>query len=109
MSSQIEHRRKKAPLARYTNYFAVSHNAVEFLLDFGQFQPEVKAVVVHSRMAFGPAHAKLLVHMLDDALAQFEAEFGAITDLATELDPLDAIYESLPDFEDRAALARRND
>lgn len=109
MSSQVAHRRKKAPLARYANYFEVSHNAVEFLLDFGQYQPEAAAVTLHSRMAFGPAHAKLLVHVLDDALLQFESEFGAIADLAAGPDPLDQIYDSLPDFEDRAALLRRTE
>lgn len=109
MSSQVEHRRKKAPLARYANYFEVSHNAVEFLLDFGQYQPEVGAVTLHSRMAFGPAHAKLLVHVLDGALLQFESEYGTIADLAAESDPLETMYDSLPDFADRAAMLRRTD
>ena len=109
MSSQADHRRKKAPLARYVNYFEVSHNAVEFLIDFGQYQPEAEAVSVHSRMACGPAHAKLLVHVLSNALFQFEAEHGVIADLSPEADPLEVIYHSLPDFEDRAALLRRAD
>jgi hypothetical protein len=103
MSSQTVQRRKKVPLARYVNYFEVSHNAVEFLLDFGQYQPEVEAVSVHSRMAFGPTHAKLLVSMLSRAMHEFEAQHGAVADLLSEADPLDAIYDSLPDFECRAA------
>ena len=31
----------RAPLARYTNYFEVGHNPYEFLVDFGQYQPEI--------------------------------------------------------------------
>ena len=107
MPSQTVQRRKKVPLARYVNYFEVSHNAVEFLLDFGQYQPEAEAVSVHSRMAFGPTHAKLLVAMLSRAMLEFEARHGAVTDLLQESDPLDAIYDSLPDFECRAAALLR--
>ena len=107
MSSQTVQRRKKVPLARYVNYFEVSHNAVEFLLDFGQYQPEAEAVSVHSRMAFGPTHAKLLVAMLSRAMLEFEARHGAVADLLQESDPLDAIYDSLPDFECRAAALLR--
>jgi hypothetical protein len=107
MSSPTVQRRKKVPLARYVNYFEVSHNAVEFLLDFGQYQPEAQAVSVHSRMAFGPTHAKLLVSMLSQAMREFEDQYGAVTDLADESDPLDAIYASLPDFDCRAAALLR--
>ena len=107
MSSQTVQRRKKVPLARYVNYFEVSHNAVEFLLDFGQYQPEAEAVSVHSRMAFGPTHAKLLVAMLSRAMREFEAQHGPVADLLPEADPLDAIYDSLPDFECRAAALLR--
>jgi hypothetical protein len=99
MSSQTVQRRKKVPLARYVNYFEVSHNAVEFLLDFGQYQPEIEAVSVHSRMAFGPTHAKLLVAMLSGAMRDFEAQHGAVADLLPESDPLDAIYDCLPDYD----------
>jgi len=111
MSSQSEHRRKKVPLARYVNYFEVSHNAVEFLLDFGQYQPEAESVSVHSRMAFGPTHAKLLVTMLSRAMVEFEERYGVVSDLTLDADPLDAIYDSLPDFEGRAAalLGRPDD
>ncbi len=110
MSSQTVQRRKKVPLARYVNYFEVSHNAVEFLLDFGQYQPEAETVSVHSRMAFGPTHAKLLVSMLSRAMRDFEDQHGAVADLMQESDPLAALYDSLPDFECRAhAAARRPD
>jgi hypothetical protein len=110
MPSPADQRRKKVPLARYVNYFEVSHNAVEFLLDFGQYQPEAEAVSVHSRMAFGPTHAKLLVAMLSRAMQEFEQRYGVVPDLSAPSDPLDAIYDSLPDFEGRAAaLLGRSD
>lgn len=97
-------RRRRAPLAAYANYFEVGHNAFEFLIDFGQFQPEVDAVTMHSRMATGPVHAKLLAAMLSDAVAQFEAEHGAIADLAEPA--IEPLMIAPPDFEHRAARAR---
>ena len=106
MSRLTPQRRKKAPLARYANYFAVSHNAVEFLLDFGQYQPETEAVALHSRMACGPTHAKLLIDVLSDALQRFEAEHGPIVVPAPDGDPLEAIYDSPPDFASRATHLR---
>jgi hypothetical protein len=107
MPTQRTDRRRRAPLARYANYFEVSHNAFEFLIDFGQFQPEAGSVQMHSRVATGPTHAKLLSSVLQNALVQFEGEHGAIADLQTEEEnPLEAIHASLPDFEKRAAQAR---
>ena len=97
-------RRRRAPLAAYANYFEVGHNAFEFLIDFGQFQPEVDAVTMHSRMATGPVHAKLLAMMLSDAVARFEAEYGAIADLAEP--SLEPLMIAPPDFEHRAARVR---
>jgi hypothetical protein len=97
----------RAPLACYTNYFEVGHNAYEFLLDFGQFQPEATKIVLHTRIAVGPVHAKLLSRMLCSAIEKFEADNGPITDVAETIDPLEAVLRSLPDFELRAVNARR--
>jgi hypothetical protein len=106
MPSQRHNRRRNAPLARYTNYFEISHNAFEFLIDFGQFQPESGSVQMHSRLATGPTHAKLFSAVLRDAISQFEGEHGAIADLQAEENPLELIHASVPDFERRAARAR---
>ncbi|SRR5258705_11565933 len=106
MPAQRANRNRKAPLARYANYFEISHNAFEFLIDFGQFQPETGSVQMHSRLATGPTHAKLLSTVLCDAVSQFEEEHGAIADLQTEENPLELIHASVPDFERRAARAR---
>lgn len=85
MSSRKSQRIARAPLARYTNYFEVGHNACEFLINFGQFQPESAEVALHTRIAVGPIHAKLLAEMLWDAVRQHEADNGPILEL-TESD-----------------------
>jgi hypothetical protein len=93
-----------APLAVYANYYEIGHNAFEFLIDFGQFQPEVGTVRMHSRMVTGPVHAKLLAQLLTEAIKRFEAEHGEIADLAAPA--IDALLVPPPDFEHRAELAR---
>jgi hypothetical protein len=94
------------PLARYTNYFQVKHNPYEFLVDFGQFQPETAEVVLHTRIAFGPTHAKLLNGTLESAVARFEAENGPIPQPADTTDPMEVVLRSLPAFGRSAADAR---
>ena len=78
--------RPKAPLARYANYFEVGHNAYEFLLDYGQYQPETSSVVLHTRVALGPTHAKMLATMLNGAVERYEREHGAIQGVAEVLE-----------------------
>ena len=97
----------RAPLARYSNYFEVGHNAYEFLVDFGQYQPDASEVVLHTRIAVGPALAKLLHGMLRNAIAEYELQNGAIVDIGDSSDPFDVLMRSLPDFERRAVRARR--
>lgn len=99
--------RPRAPLARYVNYFELGHNPYEFLIDFGQYQPESEDVVFHTRIALGPTHAKLLAGMLGAAIERHEAEHGPVPDPANPLDPLEVILRSLPDFERRAVSVRR--
>src|SRR5688572_23565243 len=93
---------RRVPLGRYANYFEVSHNAYEFLVDFGQYQPETAGVVLHTRIALGPTHAKLLAGMLAGAIERHEGEHGAIADANASVDPLEVVMRSLPDFEQRA-------
>ena len=96
---------RDAPLAVYANYCEVGHNAYEFLLDFGQFRPESGTVQVHSRIVAGPVQAKLFARLFSDAVERFEAQHGAIADIADD-DALSALFGSLPDFERRAMIAR---
>jgi hypothetical protein len=97
----------KAPLARYANYFEVGHNRYEFLLDFGQFHPETEQVVLHTRIALGPPHAKLLWQLITSAIRACEAKSGEIASLDQTDDGLSAMLRTLPDFERRALDARR--
>jgi hypothetical protein len=97
----------RAPLARYANYFEVGHNPYEFLVDFGQFQPERAEVILHTRIAVSPTHSKLLADMLSRAVQKYEAENGPIPEVTDTLDPLETVLRSLPDFELRAVEARR--
>lgn len=106
MSARPSQRRRRAPLARYVNYFEVGHNAFEFLIDFGQFHPDAGDVQMHSRMVTGPVHVKLLALVLQEAIARFEAEHGAIADLKDDDNPLESLLIPLPDFERRAVAAR---
>lgn len=98
--------RPRAPLARYSNYFEVGHNAYEFLIDFGQYQPEVADVVLHTRIVVGPVLAKLLHDLVHDAISKHEAENGPIPRLNDSQDPMEELLRSLPEFERRALSAR---
>jgi hypothetical protein len=94
-----------SPLAAYANYCEVGHNALEFLIDFGQFRPEIDTVSIHSRIVTGPVVAKLVARLLSDAIARFEAAHGLIPEIAED-DALSALIGSSPDFERRAIIAR---
>lgn len=96
----------KAPLAIYANYCEIGHNALEFLLDFGQFRPEDAAVHVHSRIVSGPVQTKLFARLLCEAIDRYEADHGTIIELHDNEDPLEALLASIPDFERRAMIAR---
>ena len=108
MSKLRSSSRPRAPLARYANYFEVGHNAYEFLIDFGQYQPESASVVLHTRLALGPTHAKMLAGMLGGAITRHEGDNGPIADACDPCDPLEVVLKSLPDFERRAIAARRS-
>jgi hypothetical protein len=99
--------RGRAPLARYVNYFEVGQNAYEFLVDFGQYQPETQGVVLHTRIALGPTHAKLLAGLMSRALECHETEHGPVAALDSAVDPSELVLRSLPDFERRAVNARK--
>ena len=87
MSKRQSNRGAKAPLAHYANYFEVGHNLYEFFIDFGQFQPEVAEVVVHTRIALAPTHAKLFTEILKGAVQRYEEDNGAIANVG-DAEPL---------------------
>ena len=93
-------------MARYSNYFEVGYNAYEFLIDFGQYQPEVSEVVLHTRIVAGPTLTRLLHEMVRDAISRYETENGPIPCPNDTQDPMEVMLRSLPDFERRALKAR---
>ncbi len=68
------------PEGRYANYFEVGHNAVEFLLDFGQLYTENGEAQLHTRIITGPTYAKAFLEVLREALDRYEKTFGCISD-----------------------------
>ncbi len=66
------------PEGRYANYFSVGYNAVEILLDFGQFYPETGAPRIHTRIVTTPIYARALLDTLRTSLEGYEASYGLI-------------------------------
>jgi hypothetical protein len=66
-----------APEGRYANHFDVGHNAIEFLLDFGQYFSDERALL-HTRIIINPVVAKAFKTILTRAVSEFEKEFGSI-------------------------------
>lgn len=96
----------RPPLACYANYFEIGHNAFEFLLDAGQVEPQSGEIRFTSRIAISPVHAKLLSKLLARSIAQFEAAYETIPDIAAE-DPAISGLTCPDDFERRALDVRR--
>ncbi len=63
---------------RYANYFQIGHNALEILLDFGQFYPESEVLLFHTRIITNPVCAKVLFALLQETISQYEQTFGVI-------------------------------
>ncbi len=93
-------------IAAYANYFEVGHNAFEFLIDFGQIDPQSADININSRIAVSPTHAKLFLTLMKKAVTQFESEFGLIPKLQDD-DPSSAILDFTPDLERRAINVRQ--
>lgn len=65
---------------RYVNYFEIGHNACEFILDFGQLFAEDPEAGIHTRLVTNPAYARELAAVLNDALSQYEQNYGNLPD-----------------------------
>lgn len=63
---------------KYANYFKVGHNAVEFVIDFGQFYSENKGAELYTRIITNPYYAKKLFETLQEAIEFYENQYGAI-------------------------------
>jgi hypothetical protein len=93
-STSSDCKQPRAPHALYANYFEVGHNALEFIVDFGQYHAEETSVQVHTRIVTGPRLAKLLIRLLVESLQRYESDHGTITDVDDELAPFELVKHS---------------
>ena len=63
------------PEGQYANYFKVGHNAVEFVLDFGQYYPDKDTANLYTRIITCPAYAKEFLITLQEAIEKYEQRF----------------------------------
>jgi hypothetical protein len=65
-------------VGKYSNYFQVGHNNVEFIIDFGQLYEASGQAGIHTRIVTSPVYVALLLNTLASAIAQHERMHGAI-------------------------------
>lgn len=65
--------------AVYANLARITHSPSEFIFDFAQMLPGLKAPAFKSRVLLSPLSAKLIYKALGDNLAKFETIFGEIS------------------------------
>jgi hypothetical protein len=54
----------------------VGHNAVEFVIDFGQFYDGNKEATFHTRIITSPAYANELLAVLKKSIGDYDRAFG---------------------------------
>jgi len=72
---------------RYANYFKVGHNALEFVLDFGQFYPGSEKAELCTRIVTNPVYAKAFLETLKESIKQYEKTHDIIKTLDHDTDP----------------------
>ncbi|NQS91926.1 MAG: DUF3467 domain-containing protein [Chloroflexi bacterium] len=65
--------------AVYSNLARITHSPSEFIFDFAQMLPGLKAPAFKSRVLLSPLSAKLIYKALGDNLAKYEKNFGEIS------------------------------
>ena len=68
------------PEGKYANYFKVGHNALEFVIDFGQFYADKEQARAFTRLILNPVLAKNFLEVLQMSVSQYEESFGHITE-----------------------------
>lgn len=68
----------------YSNIVRIGHSPYEFMLDFGQFQPEGKKAFMDIRVITSPQHAKAILKALKDNIARYEERYGTIGSVGDE-------------------------
>jgi Protein of unknown function (DUF3467) len=75
-------------LGQYSNLVVVHHNAEEFTLNFVYMFPTVPQGKLVSSLILNPRHAKRLLRALQENVARYEAQFGALPEApAPDADP----------------------
>lgn len=62
----------------YSNLAIITHSTSEFIIDFVRIMPGMPKAQVKTRVILTPDHAKRLLLALEDNMAKFEANMGAI-------------------------------
>lgn len=62
----------------YSNIVRIGHSPYEFMLDFGQFQPEGKRAFMDVRVITSPQHAKAILKALEENITRYEKKYGKI-------------------------------
>ena len=65
----------------------ITHSPTEFIVDFVSMMPGAPKAKVKSRIIMTPQHAKRLYKALSDNLSKYEASFGTIKDVGSEMVP----------------------
>lgn len=68
----------------YSNIVRIGHSPYEFMMDFGQFQPEGKKAFMDVRIVTSPQHARAILNALKDNIARYEERYGKINISADE-------------------------
>ncbi len=62
----------------YANFFMITNNPSEFVIDCGRLLPGIPDVKIYSRVLTTPQHAKQLLQILEKNIDAFEKQFGEI-------------------------------
>jgi hypothetical protein len=68
----------QAPKGVYSNYFEIGHTAFEFVVDFGQAYAGKAVVPCHTRIVTTPVYARVLLEVLQKAVAEYDKAFGPL-------------------------------
>ena len=62
----------------YANFFMISNNPSEYIIDCGRTVPGMPDIKILSRLITTPQHAKQLYMLLHQNIEQYEKQFGEI-------------------------------
>ncbi|HUT54513.1 MAG TPA: DUF3467 domain-containing protein [bacterium] len=69
---------EQTAMGQYVNMAVAQHSPAEFVLDFVFLPPGQLKARVRSRVIMAPEHAKRLLKVLTDNIANYEKRFGEI-------------------------------